>query len=115
MSQYAQPQYPPQPVYPQAGYPQPIPGQAVYPQPMAGQPAYPQQVAYPPGYTQPTAQVTYVTYQEVPPPVQQTIIVTERQPNHCAHFLVFCLTGGLWLPCWIGTISDKVTLVSHVL
>eukprot|EP01004_Peranema_trichophorum_P009879 NODE_8630_length_660_cov_54.372439_g8005_i0.p1 GENE.NODE_8630_length_660_cov_54.372439_g8005_i0~~NODE_8630_length_660_cov_54.372439_g8005_i0.p1 ORF type:complete len:112 (+),score=23.44 NODE_8630_length_660_cov_54.372439_g8005_i0:57-392(+) len=85
----------------QPGY-QPPPGQPAY-QPVPGQPVMYQQPP-PQYYQQPPPQY----YQQ--PPQQQSVQVSQNtvvqvgashEVNHCCHFILFLLTGGVWLPIWI--------------
>jgi len=94
--------------YPTAYPPQPYPAQAYPAQAYAPQPAgYP----YPPPAYAPAPvapNVVVVNTGLAPAPVQQTtIIVTEREPNHLAHFCLCFWTLGLWFPCWIGMCQSQ--------
>ncbi|PRP84047.1 hypothetical protein PROFUN_08509 [Planoprotostelium fungivorum] len=115
--QQGQPQYN-QSAPPQQGYPQGPPPQG-YPQQGYPQQGYPQQ-GYPPSppYGSPNVIVVAAPAAAPASPVivnnnnsnnnqqqQQagpTVVVVQKDTvNHCCHFLLFIITGGLWLPIWI--------------
>ena len=33
---------------------------------------------------------------------EQQVLVRQDRPNHIAHAIISLLTGGLWLPVWLG-------------
>ncbi len=101
----------PQGVYQQQPYTQEVVAvnQVVYTNPPQQQVIYtnPQpQVIY---QQQPSPQVVYVQPQAQPQQTQSqpsTVIVnnvvqSDTTVNHGCHALLFCCTGGLWLPVWV--------------
>ncbi|CAF1363266.1 unnamed protein product [Adineta steineri] len=60
---------------------------------------------YPPIYPQVQTIVTQpFLVQSYPSNGFATTIVQEQPKDvqHCCHFFLFLLTGGLWAPCWLG-------------
>ncbi|PRP81984.1 hypothetical protein PROFUN_10478 [Planoprotostelium fungivorum] len=124
--QQGYPQQGPPQGYPQQGYPQQGYPQQGYPQqgyPQQGPPQGYPQGGYPPsppqGYGSPNVIVVQAPAAAPASPIivnnnnnnnnqqQQTaaptvvVVQKDESVNHCCHFLLFWITGGLWLPIWI--------------